>query len=158
MAEFWNASTRLKERNGFALTSEETERNAQEIERSFVFLADNEAVYREWRRIVVQHRVSGVHNARLAAAKYVHGITHILTFNGSDYSRIGGLMASIRTRRPRNHEHRTGFDSVSFPFLPCAVLSTLVVPESIACADDRAAAFSGILHGQHPQSQYPRGL
>ena len=77
------------------MTIEETERNAQEIERSFVFLADNEAVYREWRRIIVQHRVSGVqvHDARLAAAMYVHGITHILTFNGSDYSRFGGLTA-----------------------------------------------------------------
>jgi predicted nucleic acid-binding protein len=95
MAEFWNASIRPKERNGFGLTIEETERNAQEIERSFVFLADNEAVYREWRRIVVQHRVSGVqvHDARLAAAMYVHGITHILTFNESDYSRFGGLTA-----------------------------------------------------------------
>jgi predicted nucleic acid-binding protein len=95
MAEFWNASTRPKERNGFGLTIEETERNAQEIERSFVFLADNEAVYREWRRIVVQHRVSGVqvYDARLAAAMYVHGITCILTFNGSDFGRFEGLTA-----------------------------------------------------------------
>jgi hypothetical protein len=31
MTEFWNASTRPKERNGFGLTVEETERNAQDI-------------------------------------------------------------------------------------------------------------------------------
>lgn len=60
MTEFWNASTRPKERNGFGLTVKETERNAQDIERSFTFLADTEAVYREWRRIVVQYSVSGV--------------------------------------------------------------------------------------------------
>ncbi len=54
MAEFWNACTRPKERNGFGWTIEETERNAQAIERSFVFLVDNEAVYREWRRIIVR--------------------------------------------------------------------------------------------------------
>ena len=95
MAEFWNASTRPRERNGFGLTVEEAETNAQEIERSFTFLADKEAVYREWRRIVVQHRISGVqvHDARLAAAMYAHGITHILTFNGPDFSRFRGLTA-----------------------------------------------------------------
>jgi len=95
MAEFWNASTRPIERNGFGLTIEETSSNAQEIERSFIFLADDEAVYREWRRIVVQYSVSGVqvHDARLAAAMYAHDITHILTFNGSDFNRFEGLTA-----------------------------------------------------------------
>jgi predicted nucleic acid-binding protein len=94
MAEFWNASTRPKKRNGFGLTVEETERNAQEIERSFTFLPDTEAVYREWRRIVVQYGVSGVqvHDSRLAAAMYAHRITHILTFNGSDFNRFAGLI------------------------------------------------------------------
>ena len=95
MAEFWNASTRPIERNGFGLTVEEAENNAHEIERSFVFLADTEAVYRQWRRIVVQHRVSGVqvYDARLAAAMYAHEITCILTFNGSDFNRFAGLTA-----------------------------------------------------------------
>jgi len=60
MAEFWNASTRPVKRNGFGLTVEEAENNAREIERSFVFLADTDTVYRQWRKIVVQYRVSGV--------------------------------------------------------------------------------------------------
>jgi len=95
MAEFWNASTRPIERNGFGLTVEETETDALEIERAFVFLADSEAVYREWRRLVVQHRVSGaqVHDARLAASMLVHGVSHILTFNGSDFIRFRSLAA-----------------------------------------------------------------
>jgi predicted nucleic acid-binding protein len=95
MTEFWNASTRPAERNGFGLTVAETERNAQIIERSFIFLADTEAVYREWRRIVVQYGVSGVqvHDARLAAAMYAHGISEILTLNGSDFIRIAGIAA-----------------------------------------------------------------
>ena len=93
MTEFWNASTRPKERNGFGLTVEETERNAQDIERSFTFLPDTEAVYREWRRIVVQYRVSGVqvHDARLAAAMYAHGINEILTLNGPDFTRFADI-------------------------------------------------------------------
>jgi predicted nucleic acid-binding protein len=95
MTEFWNASTRPTERNGFGLTVAETERNARVIERSFTFLADTEAVYREWRRIVVQYGVSGVqvHDARLAAAMYAHGINEILTLNGSDFIRFAGITA-----------------------------------------------------------------
>jgi predicted nucleic acid-binding protein len=95
MTEFWNASTRPQERNGFGLTIEETERNAQDIERSFTFLADTEAVYREWRRIVVQYGVSGVqvHDARLAASMHAHGISEILTLNGTDFARFTGIHA-----------------------------------------------------------------
>ena len=50
------------------------------------FLPDNRAVYREWRRLVVEHRIPGVqvHDARLAAAMYAHGQTHILTANTED--------------------------------------------------------------------------
>ncbi len=94
MAEFWNASTRPVSRNGFGLSVEETEKNAQEVERSFVFLADSEAVYQEWRRIVVQYGISGVqvHDARLAAAMYAHGLAQILTFNKSDFARFRDLV------------------------------------------------------------------
>ena len=46
-------------------------------------LPDNAAVYAQWRKIIVQYGVSGVqvHDARLAAAMYIHGVTHILTLN-----------------------------------------------------------------------------
>ena len=95
MAEFWNASTRPIERNGFGLTIEETDENARAIERAFVFLPDNEAVYREWRTLVVRYGVSGaqVHDTRLAAAMLVHGISHILTLNTPDFARFNGIIA-----------------------------------------------------------------
>ena len=63
-----------------------------------------DAVYREWRKIVVKQRVTGVqvHDARLAAVMYVHGLRHILTFNAADFSRFDGLVAvhpeSVRLR------------------------------------------------------------
>ncbi len=95
MTEFWNASTRHTDRNGFGHTIAETERNARVIERSFTFLADTEAVYHEWRRLVVQYGVSGVqvHDARLAAAMYAHEISEILTLNGGDFARYAGIKA-----------------------------------------------------------------
>jgi predicted nucleic acid-binding protein len=56
-------------------------------------LSDSEAVYQEWRRIIVQYGVSGVqvHDARLVAAMRVHGVTHILTLNAGDFSRYSGI-------------------------------------------------------------------
>lgn len=46
-------------------------------------LPDNAAVYARWRNIILQYGVSGVqvHDARLAASMYVHGVTHILTLD-----------------------------------------------------------------------------
>jgi predicted nucleic acid-binding protein len=102
MTEFWNASTRPRGRNGFGLSIEKTQTNAQEIERSFTYLPDTEAVYRQWRRLVVAHRISGVqvHDARLAATMYAYGMTHILTINTSDFARFGELTA-IHPGHPR---------------------------------------------------------
>lgn len=39
-------------------------------------LADTEEVYLEWRRLIVEHGIKGtkVHDARLAAAMYVHRV------------------------------------------------------------------------------------
>jgi predicted nucleic acid-binding protein len=65
------------------------------IETGMSLLPDSDAVYREWRRIVVHYNVSGVqvHDARLAAAMHVHGVSHILTLNVTDFSRFNGLTA-----------------------------------------------------------------
>lgn len=95
IAELWNAMTRPAARNGFGLTVAEAEREVRVVEAGMSLLPDGEAVYREWRRIVVQYAVSGVqvHDARLAAAMYVHRVTHILTLNVADFSRFGGLTA-----------------------------------------------------------------
>lgn len=95
IAEFWNAMTRPVERNGLGLSVAETEREVRAIEGGMVLLPDNEAVYREWRRIVVRYSVSGVqvHDARLAAAMYVHSVSHILTLNVAAFSRFDGLTA-----------------------------------------------------------------
>src|SRR2546423_1034044 len=92
IAELWNAMTRPLERNGFGLTVADAEREVHAIEEGMIFLADNDAVYREWRRIVVEHNVLGVrvHDARLAAAMYVHRVSHILTLNISDFRRFKG--------------------------------------------------------------------
>jgi predicted nucleic acid-binding protein len=94
IAELWNAMTRPLARNGFGLTVGEAERQVRAIEAGMSLLPDSEAVYREWRRIVVQFSVSGVqvHDARLAATMRVHRVGHILTLNVTDFGRFTGLI------------------------------------------------------------------
>ena len=79
--------------NGFGLTVDEADRQVRVIEAGMSFLPDNEALYREWRLLIVRYAVSGVqvYDARLAAAMLVHGINHIMTLNVADFSRYIGL-------------------------------------------------------------------
>ncbi|WGV27515.1 type II toxin-antitoxin system VapC family toxin [Halotia branconii] len=96
LGEFWNVCTRpITARSGFGLSIEETNRRAQVIERYFTFLPDSEAIHLEWRRLVVDYRVSGVkvHDTRIVASMYVHGVTHILTFNTDDFTRYSEITA-----------------------------------------------------------------
>ena len=46
--------TRPQSRNGLGLAVAEAEREVRAIEAGMSFLPDNEALYREWRRIVLQ--------------------------------------------------------------------------------------------------------
>lgn len=96
-AEFWNVSTRPKDRNGFGQTPLETAPFLQELERLFPLLPDSPEVYPIWRRLVVQYGVSGkeVHDARLAALMITHKVTYILTFNTADFTRYNpeGIVA-----------------------------------------------------------------
>lgn len=95
--EFWNVATRPIERNGFGLAPATADRLLHLVERLFPLLPDSPAVYAEWRRLVVSFGVSGiqVHDAHIAAAMIVHGVTHILTFNTTDFARYGtrGIVA-----------------------------------------------------------------
>jgi predicted nucleic acid-binding protein len=85
--------TRPIHRNGLGLSVAEAEGEVRAIETGMKLLPDSEAVYREWRRIVVEYAVSGVqvHDARLAATMYVHQVSHILTLNVSDFRRFDGI-------------------------------------------------------------------
>jgi predicted nucleic acid-binding protein len=95
LGEFWSVCTRpTKARGGFGLSLAETDRRVRLIERFYRFLADTAAVHAEWRRLIVAHSVSGVqvHDARIVAGMNVHGVTHLLTFNGGDFARFPGII------------------------------------------------------------------
>jgi predicted nucleic acid-binding protein len=93
LGEFWNASTRPFDKNGFGLSVAETDRLARVIERDFDFLPDSREVHDRWRSLLVVHDIRGVqvHDARLAASMYVHGVGQMLTMNSRDFRRFDGL-------------------------------------------------------------------
>ena len=95
LGEFWNVLTRPIERNGYGMSPETADVKARDIESAFRLLPDNLAVHERWRRLLVEHRVSGVqvHDARLVAAMHVHGVKSILTFNSKDFARFGDIEA-----------------------------------------------------------------
>jgi predicted nucleic acid-binding protein len=93
LGEFWNASTRPLDKNGFGLSVAETDRLARVIERDFDLLPDSRDVHDRWRALIVAHDVNGVqvHDARLAASMYVHGVGRLLTINVRDFRRFHSL-------------------------------------------------------------------
>jgi predicted nucleic acid-binding protein len=93
LGEFWNASTRPLDKNGFGLSVPEADRLARVIERDFEFLPDSQPVHDRWRALLVTHEIKGVqvHDARLAASMYVHDVPQLLTINVRDFARFQGL-------------------------------------------------------------------
>jgi predicted nucleic acid-binding protein len=95
LGEFWNALTRPADKNGYGLSLRETLARTEEVEKRFHLLADSLAVHRQWRKLLIDHCVSGVqvHDARIAASMLVHGVERILTFNTRDFARFPGIKA-----------------------------------------------------------------
>ena len=95
LCEFWNVLTRPADRNGYGLTPSEADIRAREVEAKFLLLHDALAVHLEWRKLIVDHGVSGahVHDARFVAAMHIHGVKRVLTFNTRDFARFDDIEA-----------------------------------------------------------------
>jgi predicted nucleic acid-binding protein len=95
IAEFWNVATRRIDQNGWGLRHEQVDSLVIAIETKMAHLPETGAVYYEWRRLIRNHRISGVkvHDARLVATMNTHGIENILTLNTGDFERYPGIIA-----------------------------------------------------------------
>src|SRR5687768_12373986 len=91
--EFWTVSTRPAGDNGLGLTTAQAQVEQAKTLSLFALLPDTPAIFPEWQRLVSHHDVKGksAHDARLVAAMSVHGLAHILTFNGVDFARYPGI-------------------------------------------------------------------
>ena len=94
LIEFWNVATRPIDKNGFGWTTAQTDAEVARLETLLTVLPDNQAIYSEWRRLVVAHSVLGkqVHDARIVAAMNAHKITRLLTFNTADFKRFSNIV------------------------------------------------------------------
>jgi len=91
--EFWCVATRPEAANGLGMSLAETAQRTQAFRSALVLLPDTGEIFDEWERLVTQHQVAGkpVYDTRLVAAMLVHGITHLLTFNTSDFKRYNEI-------------------------------------------------------------------
>lgn len=93
LVELWVVATRPFEQNGLGLTLEQTSAELQRIKSIFILLPEMPAIYPAWEALVTRHAVSGkpAHDARLVAAMQVHGLTAVLTFDKTGFTRFPGI-------------------------------------------------------------------
>jgi predicted nucleic acid-binding protein len=93
--EFWSVATRPIDQNGLGMSPGEAQAELVVIQRLFRLLRDERAVYAIWERLVSSLGVVGkqAHDARLAAAMQRHALSHLLTFNTTDFARYAFVTA-----------------------------------------------------------------
>lgn len=94
--EYWVVATRPAEANGLGFTAIDAQRMVADHKELFPPLRDERGILERWEDLVYRYGVQGKasHDARLAAAMLRHGISHILTFNDSDFSRYTEITAT----------------------------------------------------------------
>lgn len=97
LSKFWNVCTRPLVSNGLGLSILEANEHAAMLESKLHLAPDSEEAHKRWRKIVVDHQVSGVqvHDARIVATLQANRISHLLTLNAKDFQRYPGLI--VRT-------------------------------------------------------------
>jgi predicted nucleic acid-binding protein len=93
LMELWVVATRPAAQNGLGLSVSEATTELIRLKGMFPLLPDSPEIYPAWERLVVQYQVMGkpAHDARLVAAIEVHGLTGILTFDRTGFSRYAGV-------------------------------------------------------------------
>jgi predicted nucleic acid-binding protein len=93
LVELWVVATRPIRQNGLGLSTLDATSELMRLKIMFPLLPDTPAIYPRWESLVIQHQVSGkpAHDARLVAAMQVHGLTSILTFDKTGFSRYAGI-------------------------------------------------------------------
>ena len=91
--EFWAVATRPVIANGLGMTAAETQLKLNGLLSALRVLRDERSIYERWQQVVADHEVKGkqVHDARLVAAMLRHDISHLLTFNATDFARYAEI-------------------------------------------------------------------
>jgi predicted nucleic acid-binding protein len=93
IVEFWVVATRPTEVNGLGWTIEQTRSIIDQLLDRFPLLEESPQIFPNWLNVVTTGKVMGkrTHDARIIAAMLANGITHILTFNPSDFTGMSNI-------------------------------------------------------------------
>ena len=91
--EFWVVATRPTQVNGLGWTVEQTRSTIDQLLDRFPFLEESPQIFPNWLNLVTTNRVMGkrTHDARIIAVMLANEITHLLTFNPSDFAGISSI-------------------------------------------------------------------
>ena len=86
-------ATRPVEQNGLGMAPPAVFRELARLKSMFELLPETPAIYSSWEILVTRHQVRGkpAHDARLVAAMHAHGLTAILTFDRTGFSKYAGI-------------------------------------------------------------------
>jgi len=93
LIELWTVATRPARENGLGMSVDGAALELDRIKGMFLFLPETPAIYPAWEALVIKNQVIGkpAHDARLVAAMLAHGITAILSFDRTGFSRYPGI-------------------------------------------------------------------
>ena len=91
--EFWAVATRPIEVNGLGWTVDQADRESKLILDRFLLLEETPGIFEKWLRVVHTKKIMGkqAHDARFVAIMLAHGISHLVTFNTSDFARFSEI-------------------------------------------------------------------
>ena len=91
--EFWAVATRSLRANGLEMSVADARAAVDRFREFFQLRRDERAIFELWLDLTTRRGVRGVnsHDVRLVAAMTRHGLDAILTFNGKDFRRFGGV-------------------------------------------------------------------
>jgi len=93
LGEFWSVASRPTDVNGLGWTVERTRSEVRRWQDRFSFIDETPEVFPRWIELISTHEITGrrIFDIRLLAVMLVHGATHLLTFNPSDFPAAHGI-------------------------------------------------------------------
>ena len=100
--ELWSVSTRPVANNGLGFSVHQSLEDQRRILESSELFEDDSGVFDAWRDLIAKYAILGkqAHDARLVAAMVRHGLTHLLSFNGQDFSRFNEIAVIAPSNAP----------------------------------------------------------
>lgn len=93
LIELWVVATRPVDVNGLGWSVEHTGNVIDQLIERFPLAEEIPQIFPAWLTLVTENQIQGkqTHDARIVAVMLASGISHILTLNPTDFSRIPGI-------------------------------------------------------------------